>query len=66
MDILQSDECFYNGTNTISKTFTTTLVIHIIFLSELDKILFVNFNYFIFFKSYSSDMVYYLVFILFI
>lgn len=57
MALLQSDECFYNGANAASKTFSTTLVIHIIFLFELINILFVL-SYYIC-KSNSFNMVYY-------
>lgn len=38
MDILQSNECFYNETNAASTTFNATLIIHILFLFELISI----------------------------
>lgn len=39
MDILQSNEYFYNGTNAAYKTFNTTLIIHMLLLFELFSIL---------------------------
>lgn len=45
MNFLQSDKCYYNGTDSQSVSFNSTLVIHVVFLFEL--IMYLLFCYFI-------------------